>query len=53
MKELIHKSFERTRERRAAWDRVMVYILTLCAIGVLFILFNILITIFLILYIKI
>ena len=42
MKEIIHKSFERTRKRRAIWDKVMIYILSLCAIGVLFILFNIL-----------
>ncbi|MBF0571270.1 MAG: phosphate ABC transporter permease PstA [Candidatus Omnitrophica bacterium] len=42
MKVLIHSSFERTRRRRAIWDRAMVYVLSLCAIGVLFILFNIL-----------
>ena len=42
MKELIHQSFERTRARRAIWDKAMVFVLTLCAISVLFILFNIL-----------
>jgi len=42
MKNIIHASFERTRLRRAIWDKAMVYILLLCAIGVLFVLFNIL-----------
>ena len=42
MKEMILASFERTRLQRAIWDKVMVYVLTLCAIFVLFILFNIL-----------
>jgi len=42
MKAIIHTSFERTRLRRAIWDKAMVYILSLCAIGILFILFNIL-----------
>jgi len=42
MKDIIRASFERTRLRRAIWDKAMVYILLLCAIGVLFILFNIL-----------
>ena len=42
MKEMIHTSFERTRLRRAIWDKAMVYILSLCAIGILFILFIIL-----------
>ena len=42
MKDLIHASFERTRLRRTIWDKTMVYILSLCAIGILFILFNIL-----------
>ena len=42
MKEIIHTAFERTRLRRAIWDKAMVYVLFLCAIGILFILFNIL-----------
>ena len=42
MKDIIHTSFERTRFRRAIWDKAMVYVLSLCAIGVLFILFNVL-----------
>ena len=42
MKEIIHQSFLRTRQRRAIWDKFMVFILSLCAIGILFILFNIL-----------
>ena len=42
MKNIIHASFERTRSRRAIWDKVMVYVLSLCAIGILFILFNVL-----------
>ncbi len=42
MKEAITKAFERTRLRRAIWDKVMVYVLSLCALGILFILFNIL-----------
>lgn len=42
MKEIIHASFERTRHRRAIWDRAMVYVLSLCAIGILLILFIIL-----------
>ena len=41
-KELIHTTFERTRLQRAIWDRAMVYILFLCAIGILLILFIIL-----------
>ncbi len=39
---MIHTAFERTRFRRAIWDKAMVYILSLCAIGILFILFIIL-----------
>jgi len=46
MKEIIYASFERTRRQRAIWDKAMVYILSLCAIGILFILFNILIHLF-------
>ena len=42
MKAAIHKSFERTRKRRALWDKAMVFILFLCTIGILFILFNVL-----------
>ena len=42
MKETIHASFERTRLRRRIWDNAMVYMLTLCAIGILLILFFIL-----------
>ena len=42
MKDTIHIAFERTRMRRAIWDKAMVYILSLCAIGILFILFNVL-----------
>ncbi len=42
MKAAIHASFERTRTRRAIWDKAMVYILSLCAFGVLVILFIIL-----------
>jgi phosphate transport system permease protein len=42
MKDVIHTAFERTRLQRAVWDKVMVYVLSLCAIGILFILFNIL-----------
>ena len=39
---MIHTAFERTRLRRAIWDKAMVYILSLCAIGILLILFIIL-----------
>ena len=46
MRHIILKAFERTRLRRAIWDRAMVYILSLCAIGILFILFNILVHLF-------
>jgi len=42
MKDLIHTAFERTRFRRAVWDNAMVYVLSLCAIGILLILFVIL-----------
>src|ERR1039458_2634518 len=42
MKATIHASFERTRLRRSIWDKVMVYVLSLCAIGILVILFIIL-----------
>lgn len=42
MKVIIHTAFERTRLRRFIWDKTMVYVLSLCAIGILFILFNIL-----------
>ena len=42
MKEMIHTSFERTRLRRAIWDKIVVYILSLCAVGILLILFIIL-----------
>jgi phosphate transport system permease protein len=42
MKAIIHTSFERTRLRRAIWDRAMAYILSLCAMGILLILFIIL-----------
>jgi len=42
MKDIIHASFERTRLRRAIWDNAMVYILFLCAAGVLVVLFSIL-----------
>jgi len=42
MKAIIHQSFERTRFRRSIWDKAMIYILSLCAIGILFILFSIL-----------
>ena len=46
MKDIIHTSFERTRLRRAIWDKAMVYILSLCAFGVLLILFIILVHLF-------
>lgn len=42
MKDVIHTAFERTRLRRAIWDRAMVCVLSLCAIGILLILFIIL-----------
>ena len=42
MKASIHQSFQRTRQRRAIWDKAMIGILFLCTIGILFILFNIL-----------
>jgi phosphate transport system permease protein len=42
MKDLIHTNFERTRLRRAIWDKIVVYILSLCAVGILLILFIIL-----------
>jgi phosphate transport system permease protein len=42
MKAMLHTAFGRTRLRRAIWDKAMVYILSLCAISVLFILFIIL-----------
>jgi phosphate transport system permease protein len=42
MKEMLHTAFERTRSRRAIWDKAMVYILSLCAMGILLILFIIL-----------
>jgi phosphate transport system permease protein len=42
MKHTIQKAFERTRLRRAIWNNAMVYILSLCAIGILLILFIIL-----------
>ncbi len=42
MKEIIHTSFERTRFQRAMWDRAMVFIVLLCAIAILLILFIIL-----------
>lgn len=42
MNNLIHISFKRTRQRRAIWDRAMIYILSLCAISILLILFIIL-----------
>ena len=39
MKQIILASFERTRRQRAIWDKSMVYILSLCAIGILCVLF--------------
>jgi phosphate transport system permease protein len=42
MKAIIHTSFKRTRLRRAIWDKAMAYVLSLCAIGILLILFIIL-----------
>lgn len=42
MKEMIQKTFDRTRLQREIWNNVMVYVLLLCAIAVLLILFNIL-----------
>src|SRR5271166_2202605 len=42
MKQIIHTAFERTRLQRAIWDKAMVYILSLCALGILLILFIIL-----------
>src|SRR5450631_4488882 len=42
MKEMLDKAFKQTRLRRAIWDHAMVYILSLCALFILFILFNIL-----------
>jgi phosphate transport system permease protein len=42
MKDTILKAFQRTRRRRAIWDKFMVVVLSLCALSVLFILFNIL-----------
>ena len=42
MKDTIHKAFERTRLQRAIWDSVMVFMVFLCAIGILLILFIIL-----------
>jgi phosphate transport system permease protein len=46
MKEIIHTAFDRTRLRRAIWDKAMVYVLSLCAIGVLLILFILLFHLF-------
>jgi len=46
MKDVIHASFERTRLQRGLWDKAMVYILSLCAFGVLLILFIILFHLF-------
>ncbi|MBF0510898.1 MAG: phosphate ABC transporter permease PstA [Candidatus Omnitrophica bacterium] len=43
---MIQASFQRTRRRRALWDKVMVGVLLLCAVSVLFILFNILLHLF-------
>lgn len=42
MRDLIYISFNRTRFQRAIWDRSMGYILCLCTLGILFILFMIL-----------
>ncbi len=42
MSELILTAFDRTRSRRAIWDTAMVYVLCLCAVSILFILFNVL-----------
>jgi phosphate transport system permease protein len=42
MKNILHTAFERTRLQRAMWDHAMVYILSLCALLILFILFAIL-----------
>ena len=42
MKAAIDKAFERTRVRRAIWDMSMAAVLTLCTVGILFILVNIL-----------
>ncbi len=42
MKDVMQAAFERTRLRREIWNKSMVYVLFLCAISVLLILFNIL-----------
>jgi phosphate transport system permease protein len=42
MKDMVQKAFDRTRLRREIWDKTMVVVLLLCAVIVLFILFNIL-----------
>jgi len=42
MKDMVQKAFDRTRLRRGIWDKAMVYVLFLCALSVLLILFNIL-----------
>jgi len=39
MKEAILAAFEKSRSRRAIWDSAMVYVLSLCAFGVLCVLF--------------
>src|ERR1700733_9787482 len=46
MKATIHTAFERTRLRRAIWDQAMVYILSLCAVGILCVLFLIIFHLF-------
>ena len=46
MKDTIQTSFQRTRLQRTIWDRAMVYILSLCAAGILCILFLILFHLF-------
>lgn len=42
MRDIVQKAFERTRLQREIWNNAMVYVLFLCALSVLLILFNIL-----------
>lgn len=42
MNGMVQQAFDRTRKQREIWDKAMVVVLFLCALAVLFILFNIL-----------
>jgi len=46
MKDVIHNAYNRTRTQRFLWNNAMVYILSLCALGILCILFLILFHLF-------